>query len=553
MVAARDVDGHCRRSRWRRRQGPAWVPALLLVLAGCSSGGGIAPVASAATTTGAAATTTSTGTTAVVPTTITTATTAALVARGPGLGDPYFPDLGNPGYDVTHYLVDLAVDPIGNTLAGEVVITAAATADLDRFDLDLVGLTVDAVTVDGSPAAFDREGGELIISPVPLVPAGEEFAVTVAYHGTPEPLTTVGFPAGWEQAGGITYVVAEPDGARTWLPCNDHPSDKAAFTFRITVPEGNTVAANGTLTAAPAGAAATTFVWDMPQPMATYLATVVVGDLTRVERGTVGDVLLRDYLPADLVDDPPALLDRVGEMIAFFAGRFGPYPFAEYGHAILPVAEALEDQTLCLLGWGDRLDSGDYDEGIVSHELSHQWFGDSVTPATWQDIWLNEGFATFAQWLWLEHHAGPGRLRAASHQELQPAGPNGRPPGRSGGWGDVLRHRLPAGRADPARPAGRRRRRSAVRHPARLDGPLRLRQCVDGRLHRPGRRDQRPGPRGPLPVLALRPADAPAALRVITLPTDRSGPRHYSSRLPRLRDRAGSGAHARWRPWPPGR
>ena len=393
------------------------MPALLLVLAGCSSGGGIAPVVSATATTAAAVTTTSTRTTAVVPTTITTATTApttVLVERSPGIGDPYFPDLGNPGYDVEHYLVDLAVDPIGNTLAGEVVITAAATANLDRFDLDLVGLTVDAVAVDGTSAAFDREGGELIISPVPLVPAGEEFEVTVAYHGTPEPLATVGFPAGWEQAGGITYVVAEPDGARTWLPCNDHPSDKAAFTFRITVPEGNTVAANGSLTKVLAGAAASTFVWDMPQPMATYLATVVVGDLTRVERGTVGDVLLRDYLPADLVDDPPALLDRVGEMIAFFAGRFGPYPFAEYGHAILPVAEALEDQTLCLLGWGDRLDSGDYDEGIVSHELSHQWFGDSVTPATWQDIWLNEGFATFAQWLWLEHTRGP----AAYEQQI---------------------------------------------------------------------------------------------------------------------------------------
>ncbi|MBP1632879.1 MAG: metallopeptidase, partial [Acidobacteria bacterium] len=206
------------------RLAPSLLLAGLLLAAGCA-GGGLEPATSAPTTNGEAAASTTTTAAPVATTTmgpaVTTTAAPVLVDRSPGLGDPYFPDLGNPGYDVAHYLVDLAVDPAANTLAGEVVITAAATANLDRFHLDLSGLTVDAVAVDGAAAAFERDGAELIITPASLVPAGEGFEVTVAYHGTPEPLHTIGFAAGWAQAEGITYVVAEPDGARTWLPSND--------------------------------------------------------------------------------------------------------------------------------------------------------------------------------------------------------------------------------------------------------------------------------------------------------------------------------------------
>ncbi len=398
---------------------------LLLTVTLCASactddGTGISTTSTApATTSAAPATTSSSTTTTPVEATTTTPTASTTAAGGPaGIGDPYFPELGNPGYDVEHYLVELTVDPVGNTLMGRVVITAAARDDLDRFHLDLLGLTVDAVTVDGGEAGFAREGAELIIDPAGALPAGEDFAVTVNYHGTPQNLNTLGFPLGWVQEGDLTYVVAEPDGARTWLPCNDHPSDKASFTFRITAPEGNAVAANGSLVEVLAGDGAATFVWDMPEPMATYLATVVVGDLTRVERGTVAGVLLRDYLPADLAAEPPAPLTRVGEMMEFFTGLFGPYPFAEYGHAVVPgLPGALEDQTLCVFGrepLETLFDARPWTlgaEAVVAHELAHQWFGDSVSPATWQDIWLNEGFATFAQWLWVEHTLGAEAYR----------------------------------------------------------------------------------------------------------------------------------------------
>ena len=435
------------------------VPTLLLALvlagSGCSDDEGIWETdTTPATTSSVPATSSTTTTTTPVDTTATTATTApttttTTTAGDPaGIGDPYFPELGNPGYDVEHYLVELAVDPVANTLAGEVVITAAATDDLDRFHLDLLGLSVDAVTVDGGDAGFTREGAELIVDPAGVLPAGEGFSVTVAYHGVPESLYTIGWPVGWVQEGDLTYVVAEPDGARTWLPCNDHPSDKAAFTFRITAPEGNTVAANGTLVEVLEGSGQSTFVWEMAEPMATYLATVVVGDLVRVERGTAAGVLLRDYVPPDLAGDPPAPLARVGEMVELFVGLFGPYPFAEYGHALVPgLRGALEDQTLCVFGREaletlfDADPDGPSSEAVVAHELAHQWFGDSVSPATWQDIWLNEGFATFAQWLWVEHSGGPAAYRQEVAGSYAFVGDDPHPlPGNPGPDGEDMFH-----------------------------------------------------------------------------------------------------------------
>lgn len=394
---------------------------IVLAASACSDDGDIVWTTTLPSTTSTVeATTSTTSTTSTTgPVDTTTTEPATTIAGDPsGIGDPYFPELGNPGYDVEHYLIDLVVDPVANTLAGEVVITAAATDDLDRFHLDLFGLTVDAVTVDGGDAGFARQGAELVIDPAGVLPAGEGFSVTVEYHGVPESLFTIGWPVGWVHKDGVTYVVAEPDGARTWLPCNDHPSDKAAFTFRITAPEGNTVAANGTLVEVLEGNGENTFVWEMPQPMASYLATVVVGDLVRVERGTAAGVLLRDYVPADLAGDPPDPLTRVGEMVEFFVGLFGPYPFAEYGHALVPgLPGALEDQTLCVFGRGaletlfDANPYGPSSEEVVAHELAHQWFGDSVSPTTWQDVWLNEGFATFGQWLWVEDSEGPAAYR----------------------------------------------------------------------------------------------------------------------------------------------
>jgi len=393
--------------------------ALLLVLAlgaaACNgrprkidAGPGTTQSTTATTTTAGSTTTTITTTTgAAAPTTATDP--AAVPGPGtPGLADPYFPWLGNGGYDVEHYLIDLRVDPDAGTLDGRTMIEATATGPLTAFNLDLAGLTVSSVEVDDASAAFTRDGDELTVTPVAPLVSGEAFAVTVTYSGAPAPtfLGSTGIAAGWITVPSGVYVIAEPDGARTWFPANDHPADKAAFTYRITVPEEYTVAAAGRFAGVtPAGDGFDTHVWEMTDPMATYLATIVVADLVRVDRDPHHGITLRDYLPPDLAADPPGAFALVTEMIPFLEERFGPYPFDAYGHVVVDrFPGALENQTLSI--FGREALAPFIVERIVVHELAHMWFGDSVTPATWQDIWLNEGFATFAEWLWVEHTAG---------------------------------------------------------------------------------------------------------------------------------------------------
>jgi len=388
--------------------------ALLLLLGGltaaaCSSSGG--------PSTGPTTPPTSPPPPAILESTTTSTTAPALESVAPapaGLGDPYFPSLGNTGYDVEHYLIDLSVDPGANHIAGTTTIEATATGDYDSFTFDLVGLEVTEVTVDGAIVTYRREGvdaSKLRIEAA--LTAGEGFSVSVSYSGEPTPtdLGGLGFATGWLSNTEGTYVAAEPAGARTWFPANDHPSDKALFTFRITAPHGMTAAANGTLVETTGTAESTTHVWEMADPMTTYLATVVVAPLVRVEHPPVGGVILRDYLPAALAEEVPDSFTKIGEMIDYFDDLFGPYPFDRYGHVVVSgLPAALETQTLTVFGeaWFDS----PITEFVVAHELAHQWFGNHVSPTTWQDIWLNEGFATYSELLWVEYLFGRVAMQA---------------------------------------------------------------------------------------------------------------------------------------------
>ncbi|MCJ7726380.1 MAG: M1 family metallopeptidase [Acidimicrobiia bacterium] len=367
-------------------------------------------------------TTTTTTTTApasagsAAPTTTATAPTAAESSRAAaaGLGDPYFPGLGNQGYDVDHYLIDLDADWVVNRIEGTTTIEATATGDYTSYTLDFLGLDIAGVTFDGTTVPYRREGpddGELRID-APLV-AGESFTVAVSYSGIPDPTEpgALPFSTGWLTNAEGTFVVSEPAGARTWFPANDHPADKASFTIRITVPAGMTAVANGTLTETLETGTGATFVWEMPEPMATYLATVVVAPLERVDHPPIGEVALRDYLPPALARDVPEAFTKTGEMIDYFDDLFGPYPFAAYGHVVVSgFPAALETQTMTVFGY-DWFYSP-FIEFVVAHELAHQWFGDWVSPSTWQDIWLNEGFATYGELLWVEHLYGPVAMQA---------------------------------------------------------------------------------------------------------------------------------------------
>lgn len=383
------------------------VAALIaaVTLAACATSRGVSPSPPTATVPPLVTTTTSPDPTTRGPATTTT-TLPVDVESSRGIGDLYFPDLGNPGFDIDHYTIELFVDPAGDSITGATTIEATAQTDLEAFSLDLIGLEVGGVEVDGQPALFSRDGAELLIDPPTTIAGGEGFAVTVSYSGNPVPQRLPGdipLDMGWIDTGDTIYVVAEPAAARTWFPSNDHPTDKATFTFVITTPADLTAAATGTLVSTEAVDEGVRHTFEMPDPMATYLASIVVGDLELISFGEASGIALRDYIPAGV--DQPDSFTRVGEMLEHFETLFGPYPFDEYGGVIVPnFPAALEAQTLSVFGEGFVF------EAVVVHELAHQWFGNSVSPRRWSDIWLNEGFATYSEWLWEEHVRGPEAL-----------------------------------------------------------------------------------------------------------------------------------------------
>ncbi|MFJ3304492.1 M1 family metallopeptidase [Streptomyces sp. NPDC086549] len=322
---------------------------------------------------------------------------------GSGVHDPYFPKAGNGGYDVTHYGLTLSYDPGTHRLTGKAVITARATEDLSAFDLDLKGLDVEDVTVEGSRARFSRAGQELTVRPHDDLDKGETFSTTVRYSGTPETITDPDeSEEGWLRTADGALALGEPTGSMAWFPGNDHPSDKASYDIAVTVPKGLQAVSNGELTRETTTGGRTTFAWHTAEPMATYVATLAIGhyDITRYTT--------KSGLPVYVAVDPKQteasrkVLAKIPEIMEWEEYNFGPYPFSSTG-AIVDRPDdagyALETQTRPVF-------PGAPDTGTLVHELAHQWYGDSVTPKTWRDMWLNEGFATYAEWLWDEDHGG---------------------------------------------------------------------------------------------------------------------------------------------------
>jgi aminopeptidase N len=323
-----------------------------------------------------------------------------------GIGDPYFPKYGNGGYDVAGYDLALRYDPKSGELSGTATITAAATQDLSRFDFDLAGLATSAVTVDGRPAQAKQDGNELVFTPAADIVRGKPFTVVVAYRGKPQALHNPALgDGGWLRTKDGAFALGEPESASTWYPVNDHPADKATWRLAMTVPDGLDVLSNGVPGPHTTAAGWTTWTWSESAPMASYLSTVVIGRY-RVVEGTHDGKPLVTAVPDSLPADGPAAksVGRTGEIADFLATQFGPYPFDAYGGIVLDderVGYALETQTRPV--YGSTFFRTAPNPVVIAHELAHQWYGDSVALERWQDIWLNEGFATYAEWLWQEH------------------------------------------------------------------------------------------------------------------------------------------------------
>ncbi|MGH3784040.1 MAG: M1 family metallopeptidase [Pseudonocardiaceae bacterium] len=377
------------------------------------------------------------------PPSVTPAPTAPPVVGAAGIGDPYFPRAGNGGYDVTGYDIQVRYDPPTDRLEGHTTITATATESLSRFDLDL-RLPASAVTVDDQPAVIHQDGGELQVTPSAPVQSGAPMTVRVDYAGVPSSVSDgPGKQSPWVRTADGAIAVGEPDIAAWWYPSNDHPSDKATFTITAVVPAGLQVISNGALLAGPeaAGPGLQQWRWQEAEPMATYLAFVAIGNYDIVRRDTRFGLYLAAYdraLDPGVADAARASVEQTPQIIEFLSGIFGPYPFRQLG-GVVPDASlgfALEDQTRPVYA-PTFFDAGQ-NVTVVVHELAHQWFGDSVSLSHWSDIWLNEGFATYAEWLYSERNGGPSAQQsAAQNYARHPAGDDfwRTPPGAPGAAG----------------------------------------------------------------------------------------------------------------------
>ncbi|GGZ55396.1 M1 family metallopeptidase [Streptomyces subrutilus] len=350
--------------------------------------------------------------------------------------DPYFPANGDPRYRVHRYELALEYRPGPNRLAGTARLSAiAGRAALTEFHLNLAEFRVGRVLVDGRTPHYAHRGGKLRIRPAKPLPAGAAFTVEIHWAGNPKPVRSPWGGIGWEELTDGALVASQPVGAPSWYPCNDRPADKASYHISVNTPSAYTVVAGGRLLTRTTRASTTTWVYEQPAPTSSYLVGLSIGMYQTVLLGDPGldGVPQSAHVPAHLLPRFSRDFARQPAMMRLFEELFGPYPFGEY--AVVVADEELdvpvEAQGLSLFG-ANHLDGVRSSERLVAHELAHQWFGNSVTIADWRHIWLNEGFAKYAEWLWSERSGGhtaherataAHRLLAVSPQDLLLADP----------------------------------------------------------------------------------------------------------------------------------
>ena len=337
---------------------------------------------------------------------------------------PFFPGYAKLvdiyGYDVVHYILDIQIFPSTEIVLGHVEMTAVSEEELlQNIEVDLLdNLTCSQVLRDGIALSFTHSNDQIQIDLGTAVPEGDSFIIEIHYNGHPQEIGFQGFSFETNAYGDtLISTLSEPENARSWWPCKDIPSDKATATIIVTIPEHFLFASNGLLVSIEdLGNGWKRWTWEESYPITTYLISLAICDydtFSTTYTGLQGGVMpIVFYVYPQHLSQARTDFSIIDDMIAFYAGIWVEYPFIEekYGHAIFEWGGGMEHQTITSIG-SICVTVNHYYDWLYAHELAHQWWGDLVTCATWADIWLNEGFATYSDALWADHVGGSAALR----------------------------------------------------------------------------------------------------------------------------------------------